>query len=95
MDQDPLHYSATSCVSVNGQYTEWFSVQRGVRLGDPCFPYIYLICAEIVSVLLRQNRRINGIKIKVREFLLSQFADDTTACLDGSEESLTECIKTL
>ena len=26
---------------------------------------------------------------------MSQFADDTTVCLDGSEESLTECIKTL
>ena len=26
---------------------------------------------------------------------MSQFADDTNVCLDGSEESLTECIKTL
>ena len=26
---------------------------------------------------------------------MSQFADDTTVCLDGGEESLTECIKTL
>ena len=45
--------------------------------------------------MLRQNPRIIGIKIKEKEFLLSQFADDTTVCRDGSEESLTECVKTL
>ena len=37
-----FYTSATSCVSVNGQYSKWFNVQRGVRQGDPCSPYIYL-----------------------------------------------------
>ena len=44
------------------------------------------------------NRRIKDFKIKEKDFfLLSQLADDTTVCLalDSSEESLTECIKTL
>ena len=45
--------------------------------------------------MLRQNRRIKGIKIKEKYFLLSQFADDTTVRLGGSEECLTECIETL
>ena len=57
--------------------------------------YIYLICSEILSVMLRQNRRIKGIKVKEKEFLVSHFSDDSTVCLDGSEESLTECTKTL
>ena len=35
-----FYTSATSCVSVNGQYSKWFNVQRGVRQGDPCSPYI-------------------------------------------------------
>ena len=42
-----FYTSATSCVSVNGQYSKWFNVPRGVRQGDPCSPYIYLISAEI------------------------------------------------
>ena len=44
--------------------------------------------------MLRENRRIKGIKIKEKELLLLQFADDTNVCVDGSEESLTERIKT-
>ena len=53
------------------------------------------ICAEIISVMLRPNRRIQGIKIEKKEYLLSDFSDDTNVCLDGSEESLTEYINTL
>jgi hypothetical protein len=90
-----FYAKATSCVSVNGQYSKWFNIRRGVRQGDPCSPYIYLICAEILSVMIRQNAKIKGININEQEILLSQFADDTTLSLDGSEESLRECIKTL
>ena len=85
-----------SCVSVNGSYTDWFKLYRGCRQGDPCSPYIFLICAEILSLLIRNNDKIKGIKI-TDEFtaLLSQFADDTSLFLDGSETSFTESIKTL
>ena len=40
-------------------------------------------------------QKIKGIKINEQDILLSQFADDTTLSLDGSEESLRECIETL
>ena len=73
-----FYTNATSCVPVNGQYCKWFNIQRGVRQGDPCSPDVYLICAEIVCVMLRQNPGIKGIK-------LSQYVDDKTVCLDGSE----------
>ena len=85
-----------SCVAVNGSYTEWFKLYRGCRQGDPCSPYIFLICAEILSLLIRNNKNIKGIKI-TEEFtaLLSQFADDTSLFLDGSKKSFSETIKTL
>jgi hypothetical protein len=91
-----LFYSGiNSCISLNGQYSAWFPIQRGVRQGDPSSPYLYLICAEILSLMIRQNDRIKGIKLRASECLLSQFADDTTLSLDGSEESFNEAIETL
>ena len=84
-----------TCVSINGQYSQWFDIERGVRQGDPLSPYLYLLCAEILSILLRQNNKIKGLKLNNFEYKLSQFADDTALCLDGSEESFTEAIQIL
>ena len=66
-----------SCMFVNGQYSEWFDVRRGTRQGDLLSPYFFLICAEILSSVVYQNKNIYGIKI-LDEEILSQFADDTT-----------------
>ena len=86
----------TSCVSVNGGYTKWFQIQRGCRQGDPVSPYIFLICAEILSLLIRNNNNIKGIQIdQDLMVLLSQFADDTSLFLDGSRESFEATIATL
>ena len=90
-----LYHNASSCVSVNGQYSKWFGIRRGVRQGDPISPYLFLICAEIMSIMIRQNGIIKGIKINAQETLLAQFADDTSICLDGSEDSFKECIRVL
>ena len=45
--------------------------------------------------MLEQNIEIKGIKIENVEHILSQFADDTTFILDGSEKSLTAAVQTL
>ena len=90
-----MYENANSCVSFNGQYSSWFKLYRGCRQGDPISPYLYLICAEILSLMIRQNKRIKGITLREKEVLLSLFADDTTLFLDGSEESFTEAIKML
>ena len=84
-----------SCILVNGSLSEWFYVQRGCQQGDPLFPYLFILCAEILAVLIRNNDNILGIKIGSIEFLISQYADDTTFILDGSEKSLENCLLVL
>ena len=85
----------TSCVMVNGHYSEYFSIGRGVRQGDPLSPYLFLLCAEILAQTIRECDRIKGIQIDRSEALLSQFADDTALYLDGSKESFENCIRIL
>ena len=79
-----------SCVIQNGFLSEPFTVKRGCRRGDPLSPYIFLLCSEILSRLFKANNDIKGIKKEGTEYLLSQFADDTTVLLDGTENSLNE-----
>ena len=86
----------SSCVNVNGGYTSWFNVEIGCRQGDPSSPYLFLICAEILSLLIRNNENIKGIQInRDLTILLSQFADDTSLYLDGSELSFKESINSI
>ena len=45
--------------------------------------------------MITNNKEIKGIKLNNKTNLLSQFADDTTLSLDGTEKSLAEAIKTI
>ena len=58
-------------------------------------PYIFIICAEILAILIRNSDNIQGLKIDGEKCLISQYADDTTFILDGSPKSLENTLKTL
>ena len=73
----------------------WFQIGRGCRQGDPLSPYIFIICAKCLSTKLQKNKNIKGIKIELKEFKTSQFADDTTVILDGSDDSLNHTLEEL
>ena len=62
----------------NGYASEFFKLQRGVRLGCPLSATLFVLCTEILGNAIRQDKTISGIKIFDREFKISQYADDTT-----------------
>lgn len=87
--------NTNSCVHINGHLSERFFLQRGCRQGDPISPYIFLLCVEILAILIKNNKNIKGIKVGDKEFVMSQYADDTSLILDGSENSLKHSLLTL
>ena len=58
-----------------------------MRQGCPLSPYLFILCAEVLGNAIRRDEEIRGIKISGTECKLSQYADDTTMILDGSELS--------
>lgn len=88
-----LFYSnISSCIQNNGWSSEFFSLSRGVRQGCPLSPYLFILCAEVLANAVRKDENIRGINIGNVECKLSQYADDTTMILDGSELSLSRTL---
>ncbi len=87
-----LYTDNSSCILNNGHCTEYFDITRGVRQGDPPSGYIFIICLEILNAAINYHTSITGIMIDNSEYLTSQYADDSTIALDGSPDSLENCL---
>ena len=76
-----FYSNVSSCVINNGFATNYFSVDRSVRQGDPLSPLLFIFSLEVIACSIRQNDKIQGIKIKNEEVKLNLFADDMTCFL--------------
>lgn len=73
--------SVTYAIIVNGQPMGHIKPMRGLRQGDPLSPYLFLICAEPLSFMLRQAKNnwvISRVPTSKRGPKISHlfFADD-------------------
>ena len=80
-----LNTDITAMVQQCGFLSEPLKINRGCRQGDPIATLDFLLVAQVLFMLIEREKNIKGIKIKGKEYKLSQFADDTTMLLDGSQ----------
>ena len=79
----------------SGFLSDYISIQRGCRQGDPISAYLFILAAQILTLLVKGNKRIKGIQIQDSEIKITQFADDTTLTLNGTNYSLEAALNTL
>ena len=84
-------------VLVNGVPAGFFSNSKGLRQGDPLFPYLFVLGMEVLSALIRRaidGGFISGCRLRGRrgmEMNVSHllFADDTIIFCEARKEHLT------
>ena len=77
------------CIINSGITSNYFTIERGVRQGDPLSLYLFVVAVETLAIAIRQNSMIKGITIDNKETKLLQYADDTTAVLSDINSAQT------
>jgi hypothetical protein len=87
-------------VLLNGSPTGNFKPHRGLRQGDPLSPYLFLLCANILSCALLKKETLKnpkGIKIgrSTQPLTHMLFANDSFLFLKNDTKSITAIQSTL
>ena len=69
-------------VLINGELCGFITPTRGIKQGDPLYPYLFLLCAEGLFAMLREAesaRQLKGIMSSQNGVCISHllFADDS------------------
>jgi len=55
--------TTTTFVLVNGSPTDEFKFERGLRQGDPLSPFLFLIAAEGLNVMMKVRQNLHLTKV--------------------------------
>jgi exonuclease III len=84
-----LYEGIETCVINNGHSSKFFHPEKGVRQGCPLSPYLFIITTEIMNRWIKIQMENHGVKdSENNNYLISQFADDTSFAIRCNKESI-------
>ena len=90
-----LYNEFTVKVQNNGFFSETIDIRRGIHQGGCCSSFYFLLCAELLAILIRGNNNIKGITVEEITYLLGLFADDTDSYINHDQGTITELFHTI
>ncbi|GAU41426.1 hypothetical protein TSUD_26060 [Trifolium subterraneum] len=86
--------TVTFSILINGKPSRTFQPQRGIRQGDPLSPYLFILCADVLSAFITKaqtNHLIHGVKIAQGALEITHllFAGDSLMFCRATEEETT------
>ncbi|CAO2197346.1 unnamed protein product [Urochloa humidicola] len=85
--QQLLETSLTA-VLVNGTPGPWFKCKRGLRQGDPLSPYLFLLVADVLQSMIKQDSSIRHPVCENAPCPTLQYADDTLIVVRGAASDI-------
>ena len=83
-----------SCIINGGNMTRYFKIQKGARKGDPVSANLFILCLEIVFILIKTNKIVKGINIFEHTYYLNSAYADDTICFLRDKRSVKELTNT-
>ena len=77
-----------------GITVSYFNLEKGARQGDPVSAYLFILCLEVLFLLVKANHKIRGLNIFQYTYLYTAYADDTTFFLKN-KNSIRQLMETL
>jgi exonuclease III len=90
-----LYNEGEICTINNGHASEFIKLGRGMRQGCPLSPILFVICIELLSIYVKNNKEVEGLHIKGETHLISQFADDTSFFIQPNLTNLENLLQQL
>uniref|UniRef100_A0A6Q2XJZ7 Reverse transcriptase domain-containing protein n=1 Tax=Esox lucius TaxID=8010 RepID=A0A6Q2XJZ7_ESOLU len=82
-----LYIKSTVQVNVNGELTESFNVERGVKQGCPLSAALYVLAMSQLLKLMKNDKRIKGVSVGTCDRVVtSAYADDITVFIHSQKE---------
>jgi hypothetical protein len=78
---DAIFSSSKSAVLLNGIPGKWINCKRGLRQGDPLSPYLFLIVADVLQQMIKQDNQLRHPLVDGMPCPVLQYADDTLIIL--------------